>query len=141
MRSTSACGTRRSPSARTSPACAPTRWPSAPATRPRQRSRGCRRRSRGRPRRCRLPPRAGGAADAIARADRVDSSWDRLEALRARGIAALLAREPAAAVAALRAVWEYTAREGVTEPGVFPAGPTLVEALLECDDAEAARTV
>jgi DNA-binding CsgD family transcriptional regulator len=81
------------------------------------------------------------AADAIARADRVDSSWDRLEALRARGVAALLAREPARAVAALRAVWEHTEREGVTEPGVFPVGPELVEALLECDEPEAARAV
>jgi DNA-binding NarL/FixJ family response regulator/tetratricopeptide (TPR) repeat protein len=81
------------------------------------------------------------AADAIARAAGVDSSWDRLEALRARGVAALLAREPAQAVAALRAVWEHTEREGVTEPGVFPAAPELVEALLECDEAEEAGAV
>ena len=51
------------------------------------------------------------AADAIARAARW-TRWDRLEALRARGIAALLAREPAPAAEALRAVWEYTEREG-----------------------------
>jgi hypothetical protein len=43
------------------------------------------------------------AADAIARAAGVDSSWDRLEALRARGVAALLAREPERAAEILTA--------------------------------------
>jgi hypothetical protein len=49
----------------------------------------------------------------------------------ARGTAALLAREPAAARADLGAVHEHTEREGVADPGVFPVAPERVEALAE----------
>ena len=42
------------------------------------------------------------AADAIARADETDVGWDRLEALRARGTAALLDHDPSRAAASLR---------------------------------------
>jgi DNA-binding CsgD family transcriptional regulator len=57
--------------------------------------------------------------------------WDRLEALRAIAIAALLEHQPARAADALRAVSEHTVREHVDEPGVFPFAPDLVEALAE----------
>jgi DNA-binding CsgD family transcriptional regulator len=70
------------------------------------------------------------AAEAIARAEDT-VRWDILEASRARGVAALLAHEPARAVESLREVWAHTEREGVEEPGVFPVAPELVEALVE----------
>ena len=81
------------------------------------------------------------AADALARAEATGIGWDRLEALRARGVAALLAHEPARAAESLRAVWEHTQREGVEEPGVFPVAPELVEALVELGEVDEARTV
>ncbi len=56
--------------------------------------------------------------------------WDELETLRARGVAALLAHQPEQAAEALGAVWEHTQREGITDPGAFPAAPDLVEALI-----------
>ena len=70
-------------------------------------------------------------AQAIARAEATGVEWDRLEALRAIAIAALLEREPARAADGLRAISEHTVREQVDEPGVFPFGPDLVEALAE----------
>src|SRR5262249_15435674 len=39
--------------------------------------------------------------------------WDRLEALRVTGLAALLERDPARAISSLGAVWEHTVQEGV----------------------------
>jgi len=81
------------------------------------------------------------AARAIARADPYDDGWDRLEALRARGTAALLAREPSAASVDLGAVREHAEREGVADPGVFPVVPELVEALAELGDLDRARSV
>ena len=71
------------------------------------------------------------AVKAIAGAQAAGVRWDELEALRARGVAALLAHEPARAAESLRVVWEHTQREGVDEPGVFPVAPELVEALAE----------
>jgi DNA-binding CsgD family transcriptional regulator len=81
------------------------------------------------------------SADAIGRAEAIDFQWDWLEGLRARGIAALLAGEPARAAEWLGAVWDHTAREGVDEPGVFPVAPELVEALVALGEIEQARTV
>ena len=81
------------------------------------------------------------AKDAIARAEAAGSRWDHLEALRALGIAALLAREPREAAEHLGAVWSYTEREGVTEPGVFPVGPELAEALADVGELDAAHAV
>jgi len=78
------------------------------------------------------------AAGAIERADAIGVDWDRLEALRARGTAALLAHEPERAGANLGAVWEHMAREGVDEPGVFPVVPDLVEVLVELGRIEEA---
>jgi DNA-binding CsgD family transcriptional regulator len=81
------------------------------------------------------------AAKALARAAAVGAGWDRLEALRARGVAALLRHEHAAAAESLRAVWEHTCREGVDEPGVFPVASELVEALVELRELEEATRV
>jgi DNA-binding CsgD family transcriptional regulator len=81
------------------------------------------------------------AAEAIARAEETLIGWDRLEGLRARGIAALLAHEPARAVESLTAVWEHVEREGVEEPGVFPVSSDLVEALVELGELAEARAV
>jgi DNA-binding CsgD family transcriptional regulator len=80
------------------------------------------------------------AAQAIAIAEETGVRWNWLEALRARGIAALLAHEPARAVESLQAVWARTLHEGVDEPGVFPVAPELVEALAETGDVDGART-
>jgi DNA-binding CsgD family transcriptional regulator len=68
-------------------------------------------------------------------------SWDRLEARRAIGLAALLEREPERATASLAAVWEHTMREGVEDPGAFPVAADLVEALAEAGQFDAANEV
>jgi DNA-binding CsgD family transcriptional regulator len=81
------------------------------------------------------------AAKAIAGAEATGARWDLLEALRARGLAALLAHEPGRAAESLRAVWEHTRREGVDDPGVFPVAPDLVEALVELGELEEALAV
>jgi len=81
------------------------------------------------------------ATEAIARARATESRWDELEALRARGVAALLARGPAAALESFQPVWEHTIRERVDELGVFPVAPDLVEALAEAGAIDEARGV
>jgi DNA-binding NarL/FixJ family response regulator len=81
------------------------------------------------------------ARETLAGAQAAGNHWDRLEALRARGVAALLAGEPARAAESLRAVWEHKEREGVDEPGVFPVGPELVEALAELGELDEALAV
>lgn len=81
------------------------------------------------------------AAEAIARAEGTGVRPDMLEALRARGIAGLLAHEPARAAESLRGVWEHTQREGVDEPGAFPVAPELVEALAELGELDEAHRV
>ncbi|HXV57043.1 MAG TPA: ATP-binding protein, partial [Gaiellaceae bacterium] len=78
---------------------------------------------------------------AIERAEATGVGWDRLEATRALGIAALLARDPSAAAGRLQEVWEHTEREGVEEPGAFPVAPDLVEALAELGELDAALAV
>jgi DNA-binding CsgD family transcriptional regulator len=81
------------------------------------------------------------AARAITRAEECGDGWDRLETLRARGIAALLDQDPAAGADDLRSVYEHTEREGVREPGAFPVAPELVEALVELGALDEAATV
>ncbi len=81
------------------------------------------------------------AAQAIAGAEPGGYNWQLLEGRRARGIAALLAREPTRAVESLGAAWEYLEREGVDEPGAFPVAPDLVEALVEVGELEEADRV
>jgi DNA-binding CsgD family transcriptional regulator len=81
------------------------------------------------------------AASALQGAEPGGYRWQILEALRARGTAALLARDPELATKSLRAVWAHMEREGVDEPGVFPVAPELVEALVELGDVDEARAV
>jgi DNA-binding NarL/FixJ family response regulator len=81
------------------------------------------------------------AASAIVDAEPRGYRWQVLEALRARGIAALLAHDPARSAESLGVVWEHTLREGVDEPGAFPVAPDLVEALVALGRLDEARAV
>jgi DNA-binding CsgD family transcriptional regulator len=81
------------------------------------------------------------AAEAVALSEPAAREWDRLEALRAAGLAALLARQPEQAITSLTAVWEHTEREGIEDPGAFPVGGDLAEALAEAGQLEAAGEV
>lgn len=75
----------------------------------------------------------------IAATEVTECQWDRLEGLRARGIAGLCAGDPARAAESLRLVWEHTTREGIDDPGAFPVAPDLVESLVEIGEFEEAR--
>lgn len=89
-----------------------------------------------------LPEEAAAwAARAIARANETGNTWDLLEARRAAGTAALLLHEPDRAAEELGWVWGHTGREGVRDPGAFPAAPDLVEALTELGRVDEARSV
>jgi DNA-binding CsgD family transcriptional regulator len=79
--------------------------------------------------------------EVIADSEATGFRWDLLEAMRARGIAALLRRDPAQAVESLWPVWEHTRREGIDDPGVFPVAPDLVEGLVELGKIEEAHAV
>jgi DNA-binding CsgD family transcriptional regulator len=81
------------------------------------------------------------ATEAVARAKAMGVQFDWLEALRAGGIAALLAHEPGRARERLQAVWDHTEREGVDEPGAFPVAPDLVEVLVEAREQGTATLV
>jgi DNA-binding CsgD family transcriptional regulator len=81
------------------------------------------------------------AAEAVAVSEANGVEWDRLEALRVAGVAALLARDPQQAVTSLAAVWEHTQREGVDDPGVFPVAGDLAEALAEAGRPKEATEV
>jgi DNA-binding CsgD family transcriptional regulator len=81
------------------------------------------------------------AARVLAASGPVRYQWDRLEAWRAAGVAALLARDPQQAVTSLGAVWEHTQREGVEDPGAFPVAGDLAEALAGTGRVEAAAEV
>lgn len=81
------------------------------------------------------------AAEAVAEAWKTGINWDFLEALRARGIGALLARDLPLAAESLGAVWHHLQREGVDEPGAFPVAPDLVEALADLGRLDEARAV
>jgi len=71
------------------------------------------------------------AARVVQASESTTAQWDRLEARRAAGLAALLARRPEQAVTSLAAVWEHTQREGIEDPGAFPVAGDLAEALAE----------
>lgn len=81
------------------------------------------------------------ADEAVARARRTGSNWDLLESMRALGTARLLSREPGLAAEALRRAWGHTEREGVNDPGAFPAAPELVEALVDLEELDEAAVV
>ncbi|MGZ5399754.1 MAG: LuxR C-terminal-related transcriptional regulator, partial [Nocardioides sp.] len=100
--------------------------------------------------RCRALLAAGrGDADGARRwgrmaLDRVEATgvrWDWLEVERALGLVALLEKDPAAAVEHLGAVWNHAEGEGVGDPGAFPVAPDLVEALVETEALDEARSV
>lgn len=79
------------------------------------------------------------AAASLAGAEPGGYRWQILEALRARGIAALVARDLGRAAESLGAVWEHMEREGVDEPGAFPVAADLVEALVELGELDRAK--
>jgi DNA-binding NarL/FixJ family response regulator len=80
-------------------------------------------------------------AEVLQASESTTSEWDRLEARRAAGLAALLQRQPEQAVISLAEVWEHTLREGVQDPGAFPVAADLVEALAETGRLDAAGEV
>ena len=78
---------------------------------------------------------------AVAHSTSRGLEWDRLEALRARALAARLDGRHQEAASDLRAVWEHTRRAGELDPGVFPVAADLVEVLVETGERDAAREV
>jgi DNA-binding CsgD family transcriptional regulator len=66
---------------------------------------------------------------------------DRLDAMRALGIASILDQDPARAVEQLGPVWTHTVREQVHEPGMFPVATDLVESLVSSGDVDTAHAV
>jgi DNA-binding CsgD family transcriptional regulator len=89
------------------------------------------------------PGRATELAGRVLEASQSDgyAGWDRLEALRALGLAALLERAPERAIASLGAVWEHAVQEGVDDPGAFPVAGDLAEALAESGQLQTANEV
>jgi DNA-binding CsgD family transcriptional regulator len=81
------------------------------------------------------------AASILAADSPTALGWDRLEATRAIGIAALLAHDTNLAVQSLWSVWEHTLREHVDDPGAFPAAADLVEALVQAGKVDEAVQV
>lgn len=67
--------------------------------------------------------------------------WNRLEAERALGLAALYERDLDGATGHLQEVWRYTRRERIDDPGAFPVAGDLVEALVELGRLDEARDV
>jgi len=88
------------------------------------------------------PGRAAALAARVLQASGPDAyQWERLEARRAAGLAALLARDPEQAITSLAAVWKHMEREGVEDPGAFPVVGDLAEALAEAGRPEEANQV
>jgi DNA-binding CsgD family transcriptional regulator len=81
------------------------------------------------------------AAQVLAASGAHTLGWDRLEAQRAAGVAALLTRDPQQAADSLDAVWQHTRREGVADPGAFPVAGDLAEALAEAGRPQQAGEV
>jgi DNA-binding NarL/FixJ family response regulator len=81
------------------------------------------------------------AAQVVQGSEATIAPWDRLEARRAAGVAALLARDPEQAAGSLEPVWEHTQREGIEDPGAFPVAGDLAEALAETGRLEKAGAV
>ncbi len=81
------------------------------------------------------------AAAAVAGAEATGERWHLLMAMRVRGSAALVARQPVQAIESLRAVWEHTQREALDELALSPAILDFVEALVEVGEVDEARAV
>jgi DNA-binding NarL/FixJ family response regulator len=77
----------------------------------------------------------------LAASERSGFLWDRLEALRARGLGSLFSHDADGAIADFGQVWSHTRTEGVGDPGAFPVAPDLIEALLQRDRSEDAAAV
>ncbi|WP_028645101.1 AAA family ATPase [Nocardioides sp. URHA0020] len=75
---------------------------------------------------------------AVADATGPATMWQVLEARRAKGLALLLGGDAEAAAAVLLPIWEHLRDGGVVEPGAFPLGPDLVEALAASSPSTAA---
>jgi DNA-binding NarL/FixJ family response regulator len=87
------------------------------------------------------PGRAAALAARVQASGPGASQLELLEARRAAGLAALLARDPDRAAGSLAAVWDHTVREGVEDPGAFPVAGDLAEALAEAGRADEAAPV
>jgi DNA-binding CsgD family transcriptional regulator len=81
------------------------------------------------------------ADEAVADATGPATLWQVLEAKRAKGVALLLSGDAAGAAAVLTPVWEHLRDGGVVEPGAFPLGPDLVEALAASSPGTAAEVL
>lgn len=68
-------------------------------------------------------------------------TWDRIEAERGSGIAALLQHDSAGAMARFRAIWEHTVREGIDDPGAFPVAADLIEAMAESGELDGVEQI
>src|SRR5262249_24157314 len=86
-------------------------------------------------------PAAALAAEVLEADESGALGWDRLEALRVTGLAALFERDAARAISSLGAGGEHAVREGVEDPGAFPVAGDLVEALAEVGRLEEANEV
>jgi DNA-binding CsgD family transcriptional regulator len=67
--------------------------------------------------------------------------WHQLEIHRAAGLAALLAGDGADAARSLSAVYRDVTEAGYRDPGTFPVGPDLIEALAQADRLDEADRV
>ena len=79
----------------------------------------------------------------VAAAESSGGRWHALEAMRARGVAALLSDDLRSAYTSLREVWDRVRAGGVQNPGAFPVAADLVDAaarLGRIDEAEAIAT-
>jgi DNA-binding CsgD family transcriptional regulator len=81
------------------------------------------------------------ATEALRHSEERGLGWDRLEALRALGLARLAGGRPADAIDPLLTVWSDNRHEGVADPAVFPVAGELVDGLVQIGDLAAAGRV
>jgi DNA-binding CsgD family transcriptional regulator len=81
------------------------------------------------------------ARKAISEGERFENVREQLEGMRAAGLAAMIAHEPARAAEYLWTAWEHPRREGIDDPGAIPVAPDLVEALVELGEMDRAAAV
>jgi DNA-binding CsgD family transcriptional regulator len=80
-------------------------------------------------------------ADLMSKLREPVHGWDRLDTMRAQGMAALFEDDAHRAVEHLGRVWEYCEREHVEDPGAFPVAGDLVAALAAVGSLERAGEV
>jgi len=81
------------------------------------------------------------ATTALEHSEARGLGWDRLESLRALGLAEMAAGRPERARESLQIVWDATRRAHIVDPGLFPVAAELVEALLATGDARGASHI